>query len=125
MRFSRRKVRADAGIRKIRRWTIGKGTADCDRIPATVSGMRVFTRRFQRLRSCESGHAQLVGPYDREDKVRELPAVAPAAAEVLRLKTEYKSIRCRLRRVPRQCAATVQRNHFDEATDRKDRSRNR
>ena len=117
MRFSRRKVRADAGIRKTMDDWQGDGRLrphPCHSI--RLAGLHQAVPEIEVMR---------VGPYDREDKVGELPAVAPAAAEVLRLKTEYKSIRCRLRRVPRQCAATVQRNHFDEATDRKDRSRNR
>ena len=41
--------------------------------------MRVRTGRFERLRLCESGHSELVGPFDGEDGVEELGTVAPPA----------------------------------------------
>jgi hypothetical protein len=46
---------------------IGGGVS---RAPATPPGMRVRTRRFEELRSCESWYSKIVEVFDGEDKIK-------------------------------------------------------
>ena len=49
---------------------IGIGGSLLDYAPATPPGMRVRTRRFEELRSCESWYSKIVEVFDGEDKIK-------------------------------------------------------
>ena len=55
---------------------IGIG-GDVSRAPATPPGMRVRTRRFEKLRSCESGYSKFIEVFDGEDEIQTRFAMTP------------------------------------------------